>query len=284
MDLLSDLVACVVAVATAVVAPQVAPLERQIERSYQVTPGTTVAVELSGGRISVVPGQGRSVEIRLVQRVHTANEREADAALADYTVDFSQQEGTVRLVARRKRNVDFGVWRRIQVNMNAEIAVPADVRLDLNTSGGSIEIRGLRDAPVRAHTSGGSITVDGGTAPISVNTSGGSIRVGHIGQTLRAHTSGGSIRVAQVGATATDVDVNTSGGSVRVGVDPAARLTVDGSTSGGSVSIDGLALRSSHRSRTHVAGELNGGGGRLKASTSGGSVRITGSESANVRD
>lgn len=274
MDLISDLVAFVIAAATAVVAPQVAPLERRIEQTYQVAPGSTVTVELSGGRITVVPGAGRSAAITLVQRAHTTSERDADAALADYTVLLTQQDGDVRLVARRKGGLDFGVWRRIRVNMDAEIAVPADVRLELNTSGGSIEIRGLRRAPVRAHTSGGSIRVDGGDTPIAVNTSGGSIRVGHIGQTLRARTSGGSIRIAQVAASATDVDVSTSGGSVRVGVDPAARLTIEGSTSGGSVSVDGLALQASRRSRTHIAGQLNGGGGRLKASTSGGSVRI----------
>jgi DUF4097 and DUF4098 domain-containing protein YvlB len=158
--------------------------------------------------------------------------------------------------------------------MDAELTVPPDVRLELNTSGGSIVVQGLRHAPVRAHTSGGSITVDGGNTPIAVNTSGGSIRIGHIGHTLRAHTSGGSIRVAEVAASATDVEVSTSGGSVRVGVAPTARLTVEASTSGGRVSVDGLAIDTSLRSRTHVTGRLNGGGGQLRASTSGGSVRI----------
>jgi hypothetical protein len=274
MDLISDLIAFVVAAATAVVAPQVAPLERRIEQTYQVAPGSTVTVELSGGRIRVAPGSGRTAGIALVQRVHTANERDADAALTDYTVILTQENGGVRVVARRKRGVDFSLWRRIRVNMDAELTVPPDVRLELNTSGGSIAVQGLRHAPVRAHTSGGSITVDGGNTPIAVNTSGGSIRIGQIGHSLRAHTSGGSIRVAEVAASATDVEVSTSGGSVRVGVDPAARLSVEGSTSGGSVSVDGLALETSRRSRTHVAGQLNGGGGRLKASTSGGSVRI----------
>jgi hypothetical protein len=274
MDLISDLVAFVVSAATAVFAPQVAPLERQIERTYQVEPGSTVDVDLSGGRILVMPGTGRTVEITLVQRVHTANERDADAALADYTVDIAQQDNTVRLVARRKRGVDIGLWRRIRVNMDAEIAVPADVQLDLDTSGGSIEIRGLRTAPVDARTSGGSIRVDGGQAPIAANTSGGSIRIGHAGQRVRAHTSGGSVRVEYVAPSANDVEVSTSGGSVRVGVATSARLQLDASTSGGSVSVDGLSLQTSRRSRTHIVGTLNGGGGRLKASTSGGSVRI----------
>lgn len=274
MDLISDLVAFVIATATAVVSPQIAPLERQLERTYQVAPGSSVAVDLSGGRILVVPGTGTTATITLLQRVHTSSEREADAALEDYTVDFSQQDGVVGLVARRKRGIDFSPWRQIRVNMDAEIAVPPTVKLDLNTSGGSIEIRGRRSGQIQAHTSGGSITVEGGSAAIAVNTSGGSIRVDHAGNTLHARTSGGSIRVNEVADSATEVDVRTSGGSVRVGVAPSARISVDASTSGGRVSVDGLALETSQRSRTHVTGRMNGGGGRLRASTSGGSVHI----------
>jgi hypothetical protein len=99
--------------------------------------------------------------------------------------------------------------------------------------------------------------------------------VGRASHSLRARTSGGSIRVEQVDSSATDVDVSTSGGSVRVGVSEDARMTIDASTSGGRVSVNGLALEPSQRSRTHVSGRINGGGGRLRASTSGGSVTIS---------
>lgn len=274
MSLLSDIVAFVAAAAAALVAPHTSPLERRIERTYQVQPGATVAVDLSGGAISVVSGTGRSAQITLIQRVHSASERAADEALTDYTIDLAQENGDIRLTARRKTGANLSFWRGPRVRMDAELSVPPDVRLDLDTSGGSIRIEGLRHAPVDANTSGGSITVDGSRAPIVIHTSGGSIRVGHVGDTLRARTSGGSVRVSEVASSAGAVEVSTAGGSIRVGVDPAARFDIDASTSGGSVSVDELALSVTHRSRTHVAGTLNGGGARLKASTSGGSVRI----------
>ncbi len=278
MDFISDLVSLIVGAAIAIAAPETVPLERQLAHTYQVGPGATVLVDISGGRISVVPSSGRDATVRLIQRVHTTSEREAENALRDYTVVMTQDNGGVRLTTRRSSGASVGLWRRPRVQMDAELTVPPDVVLDVKTSGGSIEIRGERTARIDAHTSGGSIKVEGGSGPIAVNTSGGSIRIGRTTSTLRARTSGGSVHVDHVAASASDVDVSTSGGSVHVGVSPEARLAVDASTSGGrvSVSVSDLRFTTSRRSNSHVTGALNGGGGRLRAHTSGGSVRIEG--------
>ena len=274
MDVISNFVALVMAAATALLAPQVAPLERRVERTFQVTSGSTVAIELSGGRITVVPGSGRAATITLVQRVHVTTERDADAALASYHVAFAQTTAGVHVEARRKTGLIVNSWREPRVNIDAEVAVPPDVRLDLHTSGGSIAVEGVHRAPIAARTSGGSITLDEAHAPVDVRTSGGSIRVAHAGGTLLARTSGGSIRIGEVSASAGTIDVRTSGGSISLGIAPSAQLDIDASTSGGRVSVEDLPLLASQRSNHHVTGRLNGGGGSLRASTSGGSVRI----------
>lgn len=276
MALLSDLFAFVVGAAVAIVMPDIAPLERELAQTYQVAPGSTVAVDIFGGRIRVTSGPGRDATLRLIQRVHTSSEREADAALRDYTVVITREGSGARLTARLRGGLGLDFWRRTRVQIDAELVVPADVVLDLQTSGGSIHVQGERSAAIEARTSGGSIDIDGGSAPVAVNTSGGSIRIGRTTSALRARTSGGSIRVDRVDASATDVDVRTSGGSVYVGVSPAARLSIDASTSGGRVSVTHLSVATSRQSHTHVTGALNGGGGRLHARTSGGSVRIEG--------
>jgi len=283
MDLISDVVAFVMAAATALLAPQVAPLERRVERTFQVASGSTVAVELSGGRITVVPGSGKAATIRLVQRVHVTTERAADAALTNYRVTFAQTAAGVHVEARRKAGVNLDSWREPRVNVDAEVSVPPDVRLELHTSGGSITVQGVHRAPIAARTSGGSITVDEARAPVDVRTSGGSIRVARAGGALLARTSGGSIRIGEVSASAETIDVRTSGGSISLGIEPSARLDIDASTSGGRVSVEDLPLLASHRSNHHVTGRLNGGGGSLRASTSGGSVRISSAGPAGGR-
>lgn len=273
MNVITDLVALLLSAVAAVIGPSTHDLERRVERSFEVAPGSLASVAISGGSISVSTVPGRTARLVLIQRVDASSEREADAALEHYEVALGQTGDRVHLAMRRKP----GRWtsrERNRVRMSAELGVPADVRLDLDTSGGSIVVHGDRTAAVAADTSGGSITVDGGAGVLDLDTSGGSIRVGRVLTALHAGTSGGSISVSQVGRTARDVLVDTSGGSIRVGVSPAARLNVEASTSGGGVSTSGLPLTMARRERSALAAVLNDGGGRLRATTSGGSVSI----------
>jgi hypothetical protein len=275
MDLITDFVAFVTAVAMSVAAPFVEPFEHEIAETFQVAPGSLVAIDLRGGSIKVMPADGRTARIVLVERVTGVSDAAAERARARATVELVQDGDVVRLRARGPQG--FRWFGNARVQMRAEAWVPADVRLSLETTGGSISVEGLRTAAIDADTSGGSIRVDGGAAPIRVDTSGGSIQVGHVGDTLAADTSGGSISVDHVDAGARSVQVRTSGGSIRIGVSPAARLAVEAGTSGGRVHVDGLSLQLDQRSRTHVRGLLNGGTAPLRAETSGGSVTISAS-------
>ena len=256
-------------------APQ---LERRLERTFTVAAGSVVMVDITGGPITVETGTGRSMRLTVEQRFeNVSNDAEADRVLQDYDVSAAQQGDTVTVTARRHRDSNRR-WRRDdpRVNFRALLTIPADVRLDLDTSGGPITVRGERTADVLADTSGGPITVDGGRANFELDTSGGAIRVGRVMGNVRAETSGGGITVDYVGPTATDILLDTSGGGIRVGVDRAAKLHIDASTSGGNVSVENLPFETRTIRRTRAVGSINGGGGRLSAETSGGSIEIRG--------
>lgn len=255
-------------------APQV---ERRLERTFTVAAGSLVVVDISGGPIEVDTGPGRSMQLTLLQRVdNVTNDAQADEALRDYEISAAQQDSTVTLIGRRHQGSSR--WRRgdPQVRLSARLTIPADVRLDLDTSGGPITVRGERTADVKVNTSGGSITVDGGRATFDLDTSGGPIRVGRALGNVRAETSGGSIMVDYVGPTATEVSLDTSGGGIRVGIDRAAKLDISASTSGGSVDVENLPFETRTIGRTRAVGSINGGGGKLTAETSGGSIEIRG--------
>lgn len=256
-------------------APQI---KRPLNRTFTAAAGSTVSVRISGGPITVETGSGRSVQLTLEQNFeNVSNDADADRALAEYDVTAAQEGNIVRVEVRRQRE---GGWRYRRgdprVNFAARLTVPADVQLDVHTSGGPITVRGDRTAHVKADTSGGAITVDGGRANFDLDTSGGPIRVGRVLGNVVADTSGGSITVDYVGPTATEVSLDTSGGTIRVGVDRAAKLDIDASTSGGSVSIENLPFETRTLRRTRASGTMNGGGGRLTADTSGGSIEIRG--------
>ena len=207
-------------------------------------------------------------------RIRADSDREADRALADYDIGMTERDGDLWISGRRRADVDWKLWKLSQVRVSAALRVPADVQLDLGTSGGAITVRGDRIERLRAGTSGGSIHVDGGPADMALDTSGGSITVGHALQTLKADTSGGGIHVGYVGPAARLVDLDTSGGGIDIGVDRDASLRLAADTSGGGVSIDGLPFAGGDIRRSHAHGTINGGAGSLRASTSGGSIRI----------
>lgn len=255
--------------------PAAAAIERSLEKTFTVVPGSVVKVDVSGAAIQTEVGPAGSVHLVLKERLRTDDAAEADKLLERFEITCVQQGDTVKLVVRPKKSLGFSWSWNNKVEFRPVLTVPADVRLELDTSGGSIRVGGEMRAAVHANTSGGSITADGGT-DLNLDTSGGSIRVGHASGQLRADTSGGGITVDLVGPGATEVTLDTSGGSIQVGVDPAARLFIAADTSGGSAKVEGFAaaFEAERKERSHVSGRLNGGGGNLRADTSGGSIRI----------
>ena len=258
--------------------PADAAIERILDRAFTVAPGSVVKVAVSGAAIRTSVGPAGTAHIVLTEKFRADTEAEADTLLERYEITCTQQGDEVKLGVKQKSDFGFDWGRRSKVEFHPVITVPADVRLDLATSGGSIGVSGEMTAAVRADTSGGSIKVDGGN-DLNLDTSGGSIHVGQALGKLRADTSGGGITVDYVGAGATDVNLDTSGGSIRVVVDTAAKFDIEADTSGGSVNVDGFAaaFEVEHKERDNVSGRLNGGGGRLRADTSGGSIRISAS-------
>jgi DUF4097 and DUF4098 domain-containing protein YvlB len=209
--------------------------------------------------------------------------------------DISQvkmtQNGNVVRVSYRTHWGDGSGHVRFNVN------VPSQFNLDLNTSGGDLEVRGGIMGKIDGSTSGGSIKLDNVySGPVDVTTSGGDISTGklegeghlktaggdiHVGSvngSLYANTSGGNIRVETVSKT---LEAKTAGGDIIIGdVGGEARV----STSGGDVNVGKV----SGKATLSTAGgdiELKGASGRVSARTSGGDVKlqnITGSIDAKT--
>jgi len=265
--------------AVVAVLPAAGTVERTLERTYSVAPGSLVRIDISGGPITATIGPAGAVTLTLKQEIRASSEAEADELLSHFEISATQQGDEVKLIERSREKLAWLHQWNNAVHFRAELTVPANVRLDLDTSGGSITVHGETSAALRANTSGGSITVDGGASDLDLDTSGGGIKVGRALGKLRADTSGGSIAVAYVGPAVTDVNLDTSGGGINVGVDPAAKLSLEADTSGGSVKVEGLSFEASSREHSHADGPINGGGARLRADTSGGSIVVHRAES-----
>ncbi|PAW63625.1 MAG: hypothetical protein B9S34_14030 [Opitutia bacterium Tous-C1TDCM] len=294
----------------AVAAVASAAIERTVEKTFPVSGAGLLRVETQGGAIEVDPTGGSAVKVVLRQKIRADTDAEADELLKKIELTLEQNGNDVTVISKYPSKTGFS-WNGNPVRIDIVVEVPAAFatqlktsggnitvgdltgKLDVRTSGGSIKLGNL-GGTADARTSGGNIVLASAAAAVNLDTSGGNIAVGRVAGSakletsggdiridaasgsLQARTSGGSIRAALVGPLSADSSLGTSGGSVRVTVDPKAAFRLDASTSGGSVDADGLTitLEGSSRSRSKLAGTVNGGGPVLKLRSSGGSILV----------
>ncbi len=270
--------------------------------SYHLDGHGTLDVRTSGGEIVVDGSDTHDVQVAMYVTKHGRNLTPADIDLDGYDIDIHQSGNHVVASARRKPN-----WLPSVSGLSISFVVhtPHAMTTELNTSGGHIEVQGIRgnqsigtsggrleltalsgtvdahtsggdirigdfNGRIDARTSGGHIDVDGADGKLTVRTSGGHIRLKQLSGSVDAHTSGGPIDAGFVRIDG-DVRLETSGGDIRIEVPEHAALDVDLRGTG----VDThLANFSGDVQRNVVHGRLNGGGPELRARTSGGTVSM----------
>lgn len=289
-----------------------AAINRDVEKSFAVTGSGRLQVETDGGAIEVRPSSESGVKITAKQRIRTNSEAEADELLKSLTLTFEQEGNNVRVVskyAKKPAGFRIGAWPPVSVDV--VVSLPASFATEIKTSGGSVTLGDLNgkahvrtsggaiklgkmggtvdahtsggsialaqaDGAVKLDTSGGNITVGRVAGPAALTTSGGNIHIESATSALKAHTSGGNIRATIIGPLTEDCSLETSGGNVRVNVDKTAAFRLEATTSGGSVDVEGVpvTVENLSRSRSRLAGNVNGGGKLLKVRSSGGGVAV----------
>ncbi|WP_019029948.1 DUF4097 family beta strand repeat-containing protein [Colwellia piezophila] len=184
-------------------------------------------------------------------------------------VNIKKSGGNVSINGELERS-GFG-FGSTSIRVTYKITLPENYNIDVNTSGGSIEIEDLT-GKVDAHTSGGSISVEDVVGDVNIKTSGGSLDLDNIIGKINAHTSGGSIKLKLPTNPTKDTKVKTSGGSITAYLAKDVAVNLSAKTSGGRVSSE-FAVNGK-TSKRKIEGTINGGGPELVLKTSGGNVRV----------
>lgn len=289
-----------------------AKITRTVEKTFAVQPGGKLNAATQGGDITIRTADAPTVHVLVKQVIRASTEQEADAILEKLTLTIEQSGNSVTAESKyepRGPGKWFGNWPPVSVSF--EVTVPRHFNLNLNTSGGDIEVASLRgdvrartsggdlnferiDGDIDAGTSGGDITLKEGTAraklhtsggdievdraggPTEVSTSGGDISLKSVEELLSASTSGGDVEALITGPIKQDLTLSTSGGKVVVEVTKGTGFHLDANTSGGDVRADGITitLEKGANGKSKLVGSVNGGGPELKLRSSGGDIRI----------
>lgn len=289
-----------------------AKITRTVEKTFPVQPGGNLKAVTQGGDITIRTADSPQVQVEVKQVVRASTEQEADEILSQLNLAFEHSGNDVTVEARYEKRGPgswFGSWPPVSVSF--VITVPTSYNLNLNTSGGNIQVASvtgnvrartsggnlefariagdldagtsggditLKEGTARAklHTSGGDIEVDRAGGPTEVSTSGGDISLKSVAELLSATTSGGDVEAVITGPIKRDLTLRTSGGRVKVEVAKGTGFHLDASTSGGNVRADGITitLEKGANGKNRLVGAVNGGGPQLELRSSGGDISI----------
>ena len=259
--LLLTLTSCVALAAT----------EEQTNKTFQVSSGGTLVVDVDFGSIDVTTNITDAVTINVWRKVSRGSAEDEQKFLSDNPVVFVQDGNTVTVRAHSKIKEKFHWFGGLKNRNEAKytIQVPAQFNARLNTSGGGIAASDVT-GEVKADTSGGGLQFARLHGPLNGDTSGGSIHVADCEGPIKIDTSGGEIEVTGGAGT---LNGDTSGGSITV---KTFKGPVSVDTSGGSITIENVAGK--------VKGDTSGGSihavllspvpGDVSLSTSGGGVTV----------
>jgi Putative adhesin len=248
-----------------------AATEEQTNKTFQVTSGGTLVVDVDFGSINVITNSTDAVVVNVWRKVTRSSVDKEHTFLSENPVVFMQEGNTVTVRCRPTIKEKFHWFGGFENRNEAKytIQVPVQFNARLNTSGGGITVSNLT-GEVKADTSGGGLRFAQIQGPLTGDTSGGGIYVTDCSGPIKIHTSGGGIDVTGGSGS---LDGDTSGGAIAV---KSFKGPVSVETSGGGITIENVAGQ--------VKGDTSGGSilavllsplpGDVSLSTSGGGVTV----------
>lgn len=298
-------------IVTIAITALVAEGQPYLTKEFTLDKPGNLKVKINVGSISVSSHAGNKVRVEMYVRKGvkwiTSENNAAKNILEDYDIEIVQSANTVSAIVERKSEIDnwFSWFTGDNISISFTVYVPEKISCILNTSGGSISLKGVTGKQ-EVKTSGGSLTLNNIQGSMEARTSGGSISIDKYSGILNAHTSGGPISLQDSKG---ELNVSTSGGSIKLNsIDGSIEASTSGGgihanistldkylrlkTSGGSITAvipTGLGLDlnlkgnrvnaklinfNGEAEKDKIIGSMNGGGIPVVMSTSGGSVNL----------
>jgi hypothetical protein len=231
-----------------------------VDRTLTLPAGRQVVVQNLNGDVAISSWEGDRVRLLAVKSAKAGADARARAYLREMEVQIGEEDGRL-LIRTRSPGADGGLKALItctgvEGKVDYKLLVPRAALVEASTVNGNVEVARL-PSPVRVSSTNGSITVLEVRGEVDASSVNGNIQV--------------DLRQA---APRQAMEMSTVNGSIVVYLPPEFRGFVDARTTNGSVDSD-LPLRvSGRRSRSRLAGSLNGGQTKLLLRTTNGSILL----------
>ena len=232
------------------------------EQSFHISTGKNLVVELNTGDVKVTYWNKSEVSIKIW------GDDDAEEKM-NFSVEGNDEE--IKIIGKKKSS-SFSWFSGIDVKV--EVKVPSEFNMEISTAGGDIKWGGIT-GKANLSTSGGDVWADKFSGDINVSTSGGDIFLFCKDAEINAETSSGDIRLEYDGENR-GIEISTSGGDIEIKLPKMFNAAVELSTSGGDVSCSLSMNNINKASGSRLIGDINSGGEKLSAHTSGGDITVTG--------
>jgi len=230
------------------------------EKTFSILPGKNLFVDISSGDVTVTYWDKEEVYVKIL------GDEDAMEKM-DFTLEGNDEE--VKVTGKKKSSISS--WFS-NINVEVEIKVPSQFNLNVSTAGGDIKCGGIT-GKAELNTSGGDVWADKFSGSLNASTSGGNIFLFCRDADIAAETSGGDVKLEYEGVSK-GIDLSTSGGDIEIKLPKEFIASLELSTSGGDVSCSLNMTNIKKSSGTRLIGDINGGGEKLSANTSGGDITV----------
>lgn len=256
-------------------------LKEKLDRTVPLQPGSQVRLSNVNGGVTLEAWDRDEVRVEADKQVKAGNADTARKYMSQLKIDITQGPDGLRIETRYPRResgfLDWMFGKDVNANVNYRLHVPRRAALQVVTVNGGVSVAGTRG---KAHleTTNGGLSVDGVQGDLTLETVNGGIDVHRSAGALRAESTNGAIEADLTGLPAdSELSLSTTNGGISIRLPRDARLSIDAGTTNGRVRSN-LPIEGGQPGKRSLKGDLNGGGGRLSAHTTNGSIEINGIE------
>ena len=251
-------------------------VKKTLHGTYPIAAGGSFALENVNGAVTLESWDRKDIAVEAIKAIKSGSRERAQMYLDQLKVVVDTQPNRVKIVVRYPRSTNnlfgwlFGSSAKGWVDF--KIKVPRELDLDVENVNGSIVLSGVR-GDLKIATVNGAVTVARASGKIDVETVNGGLDIREAFGEISASTVNGGIS-----ASFSDVSGSANFSSINGGIDltlpRTSRATFDFETLNGRVISD--LPTDPPASKHRLDGRLNGGGARIHASTTNGSIEVTG--------
>ncbi len=254
-------------------------LTEKLDRTVPLQAGSQVRLSNVNGAVTLEAWDRNEVHIMAEKKVKAGDADVARKYMSELKIDISQGPDGLRIDTQYPRKgsgfFDWMFGKDVNANVTYRLQVPRRAALHVVSVNGGVSATGTR-GPAHLETTNGGITVRNVQGQMTLETVNGGIDVIKSAGALRASSVNGGIDAELSDLPdGSEIRLASTNGGISLRLPRDARFSIDAGTTNGRVRSD-LSIEGGQPGKRSLQGDLNGGGGKLYAHTTNGSIDING--------